>query len=373
MYSTQRRQLTLKRSRLISLRERRRLLAFERRLRATWHDTRALWREFRIPIYLFLAVTVGGGFLYGELYYLARGEQIAFIDRPYIMLQLMVLETPEEAPPEWYLIIFWYLLPPVLVFLIGLGAADFVRLFFFRSERHDAWREAVASTYRNHIIVFGAGHVGLRVVRELADMHFDVLVIDNDPDPGVEETLQTLNVPLLIADGRLSATLEKAGLPYADSFVACTGSDHTNLEAIMKARDMNPDVRIVSRVWDDHFAGQITRFLNVQSVLSSSDLSAPAFAGAAVGIEITQTLQVGGVEYSMVRLTVQPGTFMDGAEVGRLQTENDMDIVLHQRSDAVDVQPARHIVVQADDVLVIFASHQMILNVVARNRRPARK
>lgn len=364
----------VKRTRLIiEQKRRRRLINFERQVRAIWHDTRALWREFRLPIMLFLLVTVGGGFLYGELYYIARGEHIALIDRPYIMLQLMVLETPEEAPPEWYLIIFWYLLPPALVFLIGLGAADFIRLFFFRNQRHDAWREAVAATYRNHIIVFGAGHVGLRVVRELAEMGLDVLVIDNDPDPGVEETLQALNVPLLIADGRLSVTLEKAGLPYADAFVACTGSDHTNLEAVMRARDMNPDVRVVARVWDDDFSAQIARFFNVQSVLSSSGLSAPAFAGAAIGVEITQTLQVGDIEYSMIRLTVQPGTFMDGAEVGALQTENDMDIVLHRRGDSVDVQPARHTVVRAGDTLVIFASHETILNVVARNRRPARK
>jgi Trk K+ transport system NAD-binding subunit len=353
--------------------QRKQFSGFQRRLRATWHDTLALWREFRLPVCLFLLVIFGGGFVYGELYYAARGDYIALIDRPYIMMQLMILETPEEAPPEWYLVAFWYALPPIFVLLVGLGAADFVRLFFFRSQRHDAWREAVAGTYRNHIIVFGAGHVGLRVVRELAEMGVDVLVIDNDPDPGVEDTLKALNVALLTADGRLSTTLEKAGLPYADGFVACTGSDHTNLEAVMRARDMNPEVRIVTRVWDDDFAKQIARFLNVQSVLSSSGLSAPAFAGAALGVEITQTLQVGSVEYSMIRLTVQPGTFMDGAEVGALQTANDMDIVLHRRGDTVDVQPARHTRVQAGDLLVIFASHETILNVVARNRRPARK
>jgi len=364
----------VKRTRIVTeqIRRHRRLVGFQRQARAIWHDTRALWREFRLPILLFLLVTVGGGFIYGELYYMARGVHIPIIDRPYIMLQLMVLEAPEEAPPEWYLVTFWYLLPPILIFLIGLGAADFLRLFFFRNQRHNAWREAVAATYRNHIIVFGAGHVGLRVVRELAEMGLDVLVIDNDPDPGVEETLQALNVPLLMADGRLPSTLEKAGLPYADAFVACTGSDHTNLEAVMRARDMNPDVRIVARVWDDDFSSQIARFFNVQAVLSSSGLSAPAFAGAAIGVEITQTLQVGGVEYSMIRLTVQPGTFMDGQEVGKLQTENEMDIVLHRRGDAVDVQPSRHTVVRAGDTLVIFASHETILNVVARNRRPAR-
>ena len=59
----------------------------------------------------------------------------------------------------------------------------------------------------------------------------------------------------------------------------------------MKARDLHPTVRIVMRAWDTEFANQIERFMDVQSVLSSSDLAAPSFAGAAVGIEITQTLE----------------------------------------------------------------------------------
>ncbi|MAS32948.1 MAG: hypothetical protein CL610_03000 [Anaerolineaceae bacterium] len=343
-----------------------------RKARATWHDTAALWREFRSPVLLFLLVTVGGGFIYGELYYLTYGEYYALDVRPYIMLQLMIMESPSEVPPEWYLILFWYLLPPMGVFILGLGAADFLRLFFNRNERRDAWGEAVALSFRNHIIVFGAGHVGLRVIRELVEMGFDVVVIDNSPDPGVDEELDRLNVPLIVGDGRVTSTLEKAQLRAAQAFVACTGNDHVNLEVIMKARDLHPDVRIVLRTWDTQFANQIERFMNVQSILSSSDLSAPAFAGAAVGIDITQTLRVNGMEYSMVRLKVEPGSFMDGQTVGKLQTDNDMDIVLYGRGDEVDVQPPREMVVHAGDTLVIFARHERILSVIARNRREGR-
>ena len=63
----------------------------------------------------------------------------------------------------------------------------------------------------------------------------------------------------------------------------------------MRARDMNHDMRIVARMYDPQFSKQLNRFMGVQATLSSSDLSAPAFAGAAVGIEITQTLNVSPV------------------------------------------------------------------------------
>jgi len=337
-------------------------------IRAIWRDTRALWHEFSIPLLMFLIITIGGGFIYGELYAIARGSAIPMIDRPYIMLQLMILETPEPAPSEWYLIAFWYALPFIFIFIIGRGTADFVRLFFNRDARLDAWREAVASTYRHHIIVFGAGHVGMRVILTLAQMGSDIIVVDNSPDEGVEDALQGLDIPLINGDGRLPRTLEKAGLRYAEALVACTGNDHINLEVIMRARDMNPKVRIVARVWDTQYAKQIKTFMDVQSVHSSSDLAAPTFAGAALGIDITQTLNIGGVDYSMLRITVSEHSFMVGQTVDALQTDNEMDIVLRSAGGEADVQPERDTVVQTGDTLVIFARHDNILNIVARNR-----
>lgn len=339
------------------------------RVRAVRHHAAAVLREFRAPILGFAFVTVVGGFVYGELYRVARGVHIPVIDRPYVMVQLMILEAPENVPPEWYLVAFWYVLPAVLVFLIGLGAADFVELFFNRSENRDAWGEALAMTYRNHAIVLGAGHVGLRVVRDLVDMGTDVVVIDHSLTREKQETLSRLGVPVVVGDGRLAKTQEKAGLASADAFVACTASDQVNMEAVLKARDANPVVRIVVRMWDKSFAEQMQRFMKVQSVISAADLSAPAFAGAAVGIEITQTLDINGTEYSTIRLTVGPGSFLDGEPVGRLEEANDMEIVLHGRNGQADVDPPPDRVIQVGDDLVIFASHERILDVVSRNRR----
>lgn len=356
-------------TRLVLPQGRRRRTRFARAMRAIWRDSSALWREFRVPILVFLLVTLGGGWLYGELYEQARGRDIALIDRPYLMLQLMILETPEDAPSEWYLVAFWYALPPIAAFIIGRGAVDFVRLFFNRGERRRAWEEAVASTYRNHVIILGVGHVGLRVARTLAGMGFEVVGIDLKTKPEIDAELAELGIPLLVEDGRSTAVLEKAGLRSAQAFVACTANDHTNLEAIMRARDLNPNVRIVDRMWDDQFSKQLKHFMGVEAVMSASDLAAPAFAGSAIGVEITQTVHVNGVDYSLIRLTVEPESFLDGQDVGTLQTQNQMDIVLHGRNGGTDVQPSRQTVVAAGDTLVIFARHDQILSVVSRNRR----
>ncbi|NOK86217.1 MAG: hypothetical protein GFH27_549411n47 [Chloroflexi bacterium AL-W] len=338
--------------------------------KAIIRDYSALWREFRLPIVCFLVATIGLGLIYGELHEIAYpDEDIPVIDRPYVMLQLMVLESPDlTVPREPHLILFWYLLPVLFVYIVAQGASDFVRVFFSPDERRSAWMEAIASTYRNHVIVFGAGHVGLRVVVQLAQMGCEVIVIDNDPDADVDEILQKLRVPLIVADGRTTNALERAALPHAASFIACTSNDHNNLEAIMKARELNPKIRIIARVWDDQFASQIKKFMNVQTVLSSSDIAAPVFAGAALGVEITQTLNINGVDYSMIRVEVAHGSFLQGQTIGDLQQKENIDVVLCEHDSAVDVQPAHNITVRAGDTLVVFARHTQILSIVARNR-----
>jgi voltage-gated potassium channel len=348
-----------------------------RLLRAIRRDSAALFSEFRIPLLVFLLAVFGGGFLYRELMAFAGRPQPPYYDMPYYMLSLMTLGTPSDVPAEPYLIIFWYVMPAIAIYVVGRGAVDFVRLFFNRNERRRAWEEAVASTYRNHIIVMGAGHVGMRVTRTLANLGFDVVVINMNTTNEVLAELTSLSVPLIVGDARDPQTLEKAGLPFADAFVVCTSEDYVNLETIMAVRDMKPEVRIVARIWDSRFSRQIQQFMGVNVVLSASDLAAPVFAASAVGLEITQTINVHGRDYSMIRLVVAPGSLMDGHTIGTLQSKYDIDVVLYapeivpsgiSPNETVDVHPNREQMVRGGDTIVIFASHSRILELVQRNR-----
>jgi trk system potassium uptake protein TrkA len=352
-------------SRIITFRRKRSRLF--NTLRALLRDSSALLREFQRPILVFLVVTIAGGYVYGELHALAGRPPIALIDRPYIMLQLMILETPYDVPPEWYLVIFWYALPLILIFIVGNGVADFVRLFFNRDGRRAAWREALVSTYRRHVIVFGAGHVGLRVVRTLAEMGIDVVVVDNSPDKEKDFVLNELGVPVINGDGRETAVLMQAGLRDAAAVVACTGNDHTNLEAIMKVRQINANVRVIARVWDDNLGAQMKQFLKVDAIISSSGLSAPVFAGMALGAELTQTIHIDGDDYSTLKLVVSQNSFLRGRTVGDVQRKDNCDIVLHVHDGKSEVQPAHDVLINAGDTLVIFARHERTLHLAARN------
>jgi len=339
-----------------------------RRFRATLLHARALLREFRLPLVAFLLITLGGGFLYGELYRNIRGEFIPLVDRPYIILQLMLLEAPEAVPPELPLVAFWYALPVVFIVLVGLGAADFLDLFFNRDENRDRWGEALAMTFKKHVIVLGAGHIGLRVVRDLHDMGLEVAVIDLGPDDLAQDSLQRMSVPVILGDARSTATLELAGLEHAGVFVVCTHDDRLNLEVAMKVRELRSDIRVVARVWDQGLGRRMEQFEMVDAVLSAADLAAPAFAGAALGIEITQTLRIRGDEYSTVRFEVRQGGPLQGMTVAELEAKEKLEVVLVGNDAGTRVDPPGDQRLDAGDEVVIFARHDRVLDVVNRNR-----
>lgn len=336
--------------------------------------------QFRWSLLVFVLVTVVGGYIYGELHSVAGHEPpIALIDRPYVMLQLMILSPPvdyqEGTPQEWYLIIFWYALPVIFVFIIGNGVADFVRLFF-----GDTWQKVRISNYENHIIVLGAGHVGLRVVRWLRQWDEQVVIIDNDLDLRKQAVLHELKVRAIQGDARNQQTLLDANIDEAAAFIACTGDDAVNLYSIMRARAANPDIQMVVRVWDDSFSEQIDEFI-VQShlgkdkaktgtnVLSSSDIASPIFAGLALGIELTQTLDIGGIEYGAIRLKVKEGSAFANQSIGQIQRDNHVDVVLHQSSiGGYGVRPAHNLTVKTGDTLVVFAEHHVCINIARQNK-----
>jgi voltage-gated potassium channel len=333
--------------------------------RAAWRNIRVLWRKFRVALIIFLIAIFGGGWLYGELWVREGYPRKPFVDLP----SLMIVSAPDDLPPEAPLVAFWYVMPIIGAYIAARGVTDFFNLFLRPSEHRSAWEEAVASTYYHHVIVLGVGHLGTRVVRALVAMGFDAVAIDQKADPEKSDEMDRLGVPLVVGDGRLASTLDTAGIRQAQALIVCTSNDHMNLEVTMRARDLNPSLRIVVRMWDDRFAEQIQRFMNVEAVLSTTDLSAPSFAAYALGIEITQTFSIGSEDYSMVRLTVTPGSFLDGQAIGVLENSETLDIVLHSRGSAPQVHPDNNIVVRAGDTLVIFARHSKITDVVSRNQR----
>ena len=132
-----------------------------------------------------------------------------------------------------------------------------------------------------HVIVCGAGDVGVRVAESLLLAGVKVVVIERDPDHRFNQQIRELGIPLVLADATLEGTLRMAGMKHARAVVCATALDMHNLEIALNARAINHKARTVLRIYDRSFADRIQQNFSFDAALSSSAIAAPVFARAA--------------------------------------------------------------------------------------------
>jgi voltage-gated potassium channel len=88
--------------------------------------------------------------------------------------------------------------------------------------------------------------VGREIADEFAAEGVDFVVIDHE-ESNIEECLQKAFLALL-GDASEDELLERAGVRQAKGLVTALDSDAANVFVVVSARDVNPDLYIVSRV-----------------------------------------------------------------------------------------------------------------------------
>jgi len=326
-------------------------------LRALWRDTLVLVRQFRVSLLAFSTLLCIGT-LALRLFYIHpdTGQHLGWREAAHAIFMLLFAETLLPFPDKLWLQVLFFIIPPIGLAVAADGVLRFGVALFNRRERKEAWQVAIASTYRNHVIVCGLGRVGYRVTKELLRLGEEVVGIERDTEGPFLEELQQMKVPILLGNARARDMLEKACVQEAAAIVACTEDDLTNLDIALDAREIKPDIKVVLRMFDGKLAEKVQRGFGIHTAFSTSALAAPAFAAAATRAKIDQSFYVDDVLMNVARAIIQEGSALDGRTVAWAENELDLTIVLHETSDAVDPHPAPNVTLRAGDCVVVFAS-----------------
>jgi Trk K+ transport system NAD-binding subunit len=174
----------------------------------------------------------------------------------------------------------------------------------------------MASTFRNHVVVCGVGKVGYRVILELLKLGREVVAVERNPEGRFVEKVKALGVPILVADARRSETLVQASVERADAIIPCTDDELANLDIALDARELNPEVKVVMRMFDADLAQRVEKGFGLQTAFSTSALAAPIFAAATMRVDIRHSFYVGETLLNLSELTVQPGAELDYGRSG---------------------------------------------------------
>ena len=146
---------------------------------------------------------------------------------------------------------------------------------------------------KDHIVLCGLGHVGIRVLEQLRRLRRAGRRRRKERGgplrgrgPGDGGAGDHCRRPPAVADG--------AGEhPRVRGIIVATDDDLVNLEVALDARAIRPDIRVVLRMFDHNLASKIRSGFGIKTTFSTSALAAPAFAMAAVEPAVVGSFYVG--------------------------------------------------------------------------------
>lgn len=323
-----------------------------------------IW-EFRWPLTIFTALVVSGG---AVLHCCYSREALSFARACHAVFLMIFLESSLDFPDEWYLQPLFFLFP-----VVGLGAiADSVIrmafLIFNRKQNLPEWNRMLASICRDHFVVVGVGKVGYQVIRGLMEMRESIVAIEMAAGAPFLGEMFDRGIPVIQGNARMASVLEQAGVRQARAVIVTTSDDLTNLDAAITARELNPDARIVIRLFDETLATKVAGAFAMPTI-STSQVAAPAFIAAATGRKVYQALQLAGQEVHLTDIVVCATGRLVGRTVGEIQADKRINVVMHQskRGGGVDVNPGPDIVLAPDDTILVIAPMESLLALEAMN------
>lgn len=177
-------------------------------------------------------------------------EGYSFIDALYMTVITISTTGFKEVQPlshEGRLLTIFLIISGVMAIAYtgGRAAQILIETQIFRRRRMSRKLEQL----KNHYIVCGYGRMGKEVCESLIDNEAPFVVIENSADK-IEKLIEQ-NIIFLQGDASSDDTLIQAGIKEAKGLAAVVRSDAENIFITLSARELNPQIYIVTRAIEE--------------------------------------------------------------------------------------------------------------------------
>jgi len=326
-------------------------------LRAQWRDARVLLRESQRSLAWFAILLVGGTLAFYSLYRDPQtGAAISFVQALNAVFNLIFLQGSLTIPEHGLLQLLYFVIPIVGLFVVVDGLVHFGVALTNKQERGQKWQIAMASTYSDHVIVCGFGAVGYRVALELLRFDREVIAVEANPECRFIEKAQALGIPVIIADARQPETLMKANIQQADAIIPCTNDELANLDIALDARELNPGIKVVMRMFDADLAQRVEKGFGIHTAYSVSALAAPTIAAASMRVNVKSSFYVGDNLLHISEIVVRPGSAVAGMTVQKLEQSLNLSVISYIEDGQTLLHPASDLCLNPGSRILVLAS-----------------
>lgn len=274
---------------------------------------------------------------------------------------MALFAQPTYSPPAPAYLMVMYAVYPVLGFLlVGEGVVRLALLMISRRRGEKEWMLVLASTYRDHVVLCGLGHLGFRVLEQLLHGNVPVVVLEKVGDNPFVTQAKALNVPVLVRDMKEDQALIDAGIERATAVIICSNDDISNLEVAIDSRRMNPGVRIIMRLFDQQLASKIAGALTVDAAFSSSALAAPVVAAMSLHTSVLSSMVLDGQTYVAAEVVVEEASPLIGKAIAAIESGFALKVLARRPHGgaAQRVTPVETIA-EADTLIVHVAANRL--------------
>ena len=203
------------------------------------------------------------------------------------------------------------------------------------------------------VVLCGLGRIGLRVLESLraaglTTVALDLRAVPDDP--------RLAGVTVIAGDCRRVDLLEQAGVKTAEAVVIVTSDDLVNISTALLVRRLNPDVRVVVRMFNQNLIERFAGAVRNTVALSVSALVAPVIALTAVSGNTLGAFKLDDGPRQVSELVVTHDSPLAGRTLADVATEAELIVVAHVPAggDALLLQAVRDdAVLRAGDRLVV--------------------
>ena len=176
------------------------------------------------------------------------------------------------------------------------------------------------------VLLCGLGTVGWRVLEFLRTAGFPVVAVDQQADAGDP---RLMGVRLVKGDFRDRNLLIDAGILNARGVIIVTSDDLVNISCALMVRSLNPDVRIVLRMFKQNLVTRLGKAVRNVSAFSVSALSAPLLALTALTGDVLAAFPIGAKHRQIADLTIVAGSKLVGRRIADLDEDRRFLILAH--------------------------------------------
>jgi len=314
---------------------------------------------------LFLVLMVGvGGF-----HFIGRGTLLDSIYMTVITLSTVgygeVVEISKNPAARAFTVVFILLCLGTIAFAVS-SITSFVIEGELKNILGRKKMDKAINKLKNHFIVCGTGETAITIIHELLLTKKNFVVIEPTKEH-IEKLADLDNVLFIHGDPADDEVLEDAGIGCARGILLALPSDEANLFVAVSARDLNPDIRIVSKGID---VGKHKKMIKAGSdaVISPAYIGGMRMVSEMIRPAVVSFLDLMLRERDKVlrfeEIPVHKGSYLIGKTLGvvRLAEKTGALLVAVKRegSDQFEFNPSGKTQIQENDNLVFIATQNMV-------------